>query len=87
MTITLQALSLVEKVEPVQLRRFTLRLREYVTEYVSECTMDVKCTWIPTWHRMDHVSWSFGFFFKTRFLEVGLTQKPGDHGTPKADDR
>ena len=21
--------------------------------------------WIPTWHRMDHVSWSFGLFSKT----------------------
>jgi hypothetical protein len=21
--------------------------------------MDVKSTWIPTWHQMDHVSWSF----------------------------
>ena len=22
--------------------------------------MDVKSTWIPTWHHMDHVSWSLG---------------------------
>jgi hypothetical protein len=33
-----QALSLVEKVEPVQVRYFTLRLRDYV----SECKMDVE---------------------------------------------
>ena len=25
-------------------------------EFISECKMDVKSTWIPTWHRMDHVS-------------------------------
>ena len=36
--------------------------------------MDVKPTWIPTWHRIDHVSWSFGLFFKNHLLEVGLTQ-------------
>ena len=44
------------------------------TNGVCECKMDVKFTWIPTWHRMDHVSWSLGLFFKTHFLEVGLTQ-------------
>ena len=36
--------------------------------------MDVKSTWIPTWHQMDHVSWSIGLFSKNDFLEVGLTQ-------------
>ena len=25
-------------------------------EVISECKMDVKSTWIRTWHRMDHVS-------------------------------
>ena len=35
------------------------------TEYVSECKMDVKSTWIPTWHPMDCVSWSLGLFLKT----------------------
>ena len=34
------------------------------TEGVCECKMDVKSTWIPTWHRMDHVSWSLGLFSK-----------------------
>ena len=34
MTTTFQALSLVEKAEPVQVR-FTLRLREGPTEYVN----------------------------------------------------
>jgi hypothetical protein len=26
------------------------------TEYISQCEMDVKSTWIPTCHRIDHVS-------------------------------
>ena len=34
-------------------------------EYVKLCKMDVKSTWIPTWHRMDHVSWSLGLLSKT----------------------
>jgi hypothetical protein len=32
---------------------------------VCECEMDVKSTWSPTWHQMDHVSWSLGLFSKT----------------------
>ena len=32
------------------------------TEYIRERKMDVRSTWTPTWHRMDHVSWSFGLF-------------------------
>ena len=31
----------------------------------SECRMDVKSTWILTWHRIDHVSCSLGLFSKT----------------------
>ena len=31
-------------------------------------------TWIPTWHQMDHVSWSLGLLLKDHLLEVGLTQ-------------
>jgi hypothetical protein len=34
------------------------------TEYISECKMDVKSTWIPTWHQMDQVIWSLGLFSK-----------------------
>jgi hypothetical protein len=31
--------------------------------------------WIPTWHRMGHVSWSLGLCFKNHLLEVvGLKQ-------------
>ena len=33
---------------------------------LCECNMmDVESTWIPTWHRMDHVSWSPRLFSKT----------------------
>jgi hypothetical protein len=35
--------------------------------------MDVKSTWIPTWRRLDHVSWSLGSFSKT-IWEACLTQ-------------
>ena len=40
--------------------------------------MDVKSTWIPTWHQMDIVSWSLGGRPNT---------KPGDHGTQNAQNR
>jgi hypothetical protein len=32
--------------------------------------MDVKSTRIPTWHRMDHVSWWLGLFCKNHLLET-----------------
>ena len=57
------------------------------TNWVSECKMDVKSTWFPTWHWMDHVSWSLGLFSKTTSWRVGLTQKLRDHGTPKSHNR
>jgi hypothetical protein len=41
---------------------------------LCECKMDVKSTWIPTWHPMHHVSWSLDLFFKTCLLEVDLTK-------------
>ena len=47
------------------------------TNGVRECKMDTKSTWIPTWHQMDRVWWSPGWFFffsKSHLLEVGLTQ-------------
>ena len=34
------------------------------TEHICGCKMNVKSTWIPTWHRIDHVSWSLGLFLK-----------------------
>ena len=36
--------------------------------------MDVKSTYIPTWHPMDHVSWSLGVFSTKHLLEVGLIE-------------
>jgi hypothetical protein len=44
------------------------------TNGVCECKTDVKSTWTPTWHQMDHVSWSLGIIFKHHLLEGGLTQ-------------
>jgi hypothetical protein len=35
--------------------------------------MNVKSTWIPPWHRMDHVLWLLGLFSKKHLLEVGVT--------------
>jgi hypothetical protein len=35
------------------------------TNGVCGCKMDVMTTWIPTWHRMDHVSWWLGLLSKT----------------------
>ena len=40
------------------------------TNEIRECKMDVKSTWIPTWHQMDQVSWSL----ENHLLTVGLTQ-------------
>ena len=44
------------------------------TNWVSWCKMDGWSTWIPTWHQMDHVSWSLGLF-SNHLLEVGLTHQ------------
>jgi hypothetical protein len=43
--------------------KFTSRYA-WGTNGVRECKMDVKSTWIPTWHRTDHVSRSLGLFPK-----------------------
>jgi hypothetical protein len=69
-TITLQALSLVEKVSSSLLHT----MLEGGTNRVCACKMDVKSTWLPTWHRIGScfmVTWTI---FKNHFLEVGLTQ-------------
>ena len=43
-----------------------VRALEGPMEYVNATYgwMDEKSTWIPVWHQMDHVSWSFGLFSK-----------------------
>ena len=48
--------------------------------------MDVKSTWLPTLHRMDHVSWSLGLFSKP-LLGGRPNTKRGDHGTLNAHNR
>ena len=78
-TITLQALSLVEKAE----RSKFASHYAWGTNIVCECKMDVKSTWIPTWHQMNHVSWLLGLFSKPP-LGGRPNTKPGDHGTPNA---
>ena len=35
---------------------------------------ECKSTWSAIWHRMDHVTWSLGLFFKNHLLEIFLTQ-------------
>ena len=72
MAITLQELSLVEKVELIQVH-FTHTTLEGPTEYVNARWM-LNSISIPTWHQSNHVSWSLGLFKKKHLLEVGLTQ-------------
>ena len=56
------------------------------TNGVCECKMDVKSTWILTWRRLDHVSWSLGLFQKPP-LEGRPDTKLGDHYTPNVHNR
>ena len=42
--------------------KFTSSHDAWGTNGVCECEMDGRSTWIPTWHRMDRVSWSLGLF-------------------------
>ena len=69
-TSTLQALSLVEKAELVQVR-LTLRLKDQWSMWMQD---GGKVYMSHIWHRMDHVSRSLGLSFKNHLLEVGLTQ-------------
>ena len=80
-TATLQTISLVGKVEPVP---SSLHTYARGTDGVCECKMDTKSTWIPTWHQMDHLSWSLGLFPP---LGGRPNTKPGDHGTPNTHNR
>ena len=56
------------------------------TNGVCACKMDVKSKWIPTWHRMDHVSWSLDYVQKPPRGGRPNT-KPWDHGTPNTHNR
>ena len=84
MTITLQALSLVEKVEPVQVC-FTLRLRDQWCMWMHEDGYKV----YMNFYRASNGSWFMvnWTIFKNRLLEVGLTQNRETHGIPNAHNR
>jgi hypothetical protein len=43
------------------------------TKHVNARCMDAKSTWIPIWHRMDHVFMVTWIISKNHFLEIGLT--------------
>ena len=62
-TIALQVVSMLEKAEPVHVRfKLCLRDQESIKWMQDGCKVFI---WIPTWHQMDHVSWSLGLFSKT----------------------
>jgi hypothetical protein len=72
-TIALQALSLVEKAELVQVH-FTLCLTDQRSKWLQVGCKLVKSTWIPAWHQNGScfmVTWTIS---KNHLLEVGLTQ-------------
>ena len=79
-TITLQALSLVEKVEPVQVH-FTLRLRDQQSMWIQDgCTIYMD-SYMTSNESCFMVTWTI---FNNHLLEASPNTKPGDHGTPKA---
>ena len=51
------------------------------TNGVCECKVDVKSTWIPTWHRMVHGHLDY---FQNQLSCRQANTKLGDHGTPNA---
>jgi hypothetical protein len=70
MTIALQALSLVENVEPVQVC-FTLRLRDQWSKWVQDGCKVYMDSYIASNGSCFMVTW---IILKNQFLEVGLTQ-------------
>ena len=67
-----QALSLVEKAEPVRVRFNTLRLRDQWSKWMQDgCKVDMDYSYSASNGSCFMVAWTI---FKTRFLEVGLTQ-------------
>ena len=69
-TITLQALSLVEKAEPFQVR-FTLRLRDHQSLWMQDGCKVYMDSYMASNGSHFMVTW---IIFKTHVLEVGLTQ-------------
>ena len=83
MTITLQALSLVEKVEPVQVLS-TLRLRDQRSMWMQDgCKVYVNS------YMVSNGSCVHGHLNYSRKPPLGdmLNTKPGDHDTPNAHNR
>ena len=79
MTSTLQALSLVEKAEPVQVR-FTLRLRDRRSMWMQDGCKVYVDSYMASNGSCFMVTWTT---LKNHLLELGLT-KPGDHSTLNA---
>ena len=82
-TITLQALSLVEKVELVQVR-FTLHLRDQRSIWMQDRYKTLHgvlqgIVWIMFHSQLE--------YFQKPPLGSRLNTKPGDHDTPNADNR
>ena len=74
MTIPLQALSLVEKAEPVRVRLLHTML-EGPSEHENERWMESRRGLLHGIDQMNYVSWSLGVFSKPwHLLEVGLTR-------------
>ena len=70
MTIALQALSLVEKAEPVQVR-FTLRLRDQQSMWMQDGCKVYMDSYMTSNGSCFMVTW---IIFKNHLLKVGLTQ-------------
>ena len=82
-TGTFQALSLVEKAEPVQVR-FMLRLRDQRRMWMQDgCKVYMDSYMAPNGSRF-MVTW---INFRNHLLEVGLTQNREDHSTPNVHNR
>ena len=80
-TITLQALSLVEKAEPVQ-ALFTLCLTDQRSMWMQDGCNVYMDSYMASNGSCFMVTWTI---FKNRLLQVGRPNtKPGDHGTPNA---
>ena len=82
--VKLQALSLVEKAEPLQVRCFTLPLRDQRSNYVN-------ARWMSSLHASLHgIEWIMFHghldFFQKPPLGGRPDTKPVDHGTPNAHD-
>ena len=77
MTIILQALSLVEKAELVQVR-FTIPSRDQQSMWVQDGCKVYMESYMASNGSCFKVTW---IIFQNHLLEVGLTPKLEDHGT------